>query len=362
MGVSIPSQCHLDKQRLLQLSDELKGEQRKLAADKKEMSAQKQLLQCELKDIQRRTEEQGQLAERRQFEQRIGRLQQELLEAQAKGSKLKEVCHAQAQRLKASEHGKTMREYQLKTVRTQLSEMEAVHVKRQVEGDRVQQLVAANQQKAREFAACSQDKDARLLLADERYNAARLESDALQKHNAGLVEQLLAISKNAKQTVARLEKRARAYAEHEEQCEEFVGSLMEHCRGSSSHDVMRPPPLSELKCFAQRSSALLGWLDRHENKMAQKLVLCDEALTAWQRKWERPEQEHEDVRTQSNAQQAQMQRLEHELITASTNHECCEAKAKASTNHQVAADRGCREAAAAGAREAAVAGAGGEDG
>ncbi len=99
-------------------------------------------------------------------------------------------------------------------------------------------------------------------------------------------------------------------------------NLKEHCHGSS-HDAMRPPPLSELRCCAQKSSALLCWLDGHENKMAQKLVLCNEALTAWQRKWTHAEQEHEDVRTQSHAQQAQMQRLEHKLIAASTKHECC---------------------------------------
>ena len=81
-----------------------------------------------------------------------------------------------------------MHEFQLKTMRTQLSEMKAVRVKRLAEGDRVQQLVAANAQKAREFAACAQDKDARLLLSDERYNADRLESDALQTQNLGLME------------------------------------------------------------------------------------------------------------------------------------------------------------------------------
>lgn len=332
-----PSSIGVHKERLLEFAEVLNVQSVKLSEDRKQFAKQEEalkeqrlILQNELKDIQRRTDQfeammkdqKSKIDDKKSYESRIGKLQQNLISTRIEMTKYKESCHHQTKRLKALEHGKSMMEFQLKTALNQLSEMKAAKIKRGASIQKVTEMVNSNHRKELEYVAALEEKTTKLVVTEEKYSEVKVENDALKAQNTDLikqVDQLLGLSNSAKEKMDSLQRDARDGEDQRHQLDEFMLSLFDHCY--RCNDDVKPPPMNELRCFAQKSSAILSWLERHENKVSERAVLHEEALNQWQRRSERAENEAEDLRTRTNSLKEHSTKLEHDLILLSSNEE-----------------------------------------
>jgi len=184
-------------------------------------------------------------------------------------------------------------------------------------------LIQSSHQKEIEYVAEIEEKTTKLAMTEELYNNVKLENDKLNEQNMDLtkqIDELLNISKDRKKEIKSLQSVCGDNQDHDKQCNEFMLSLFDHCY-RSNNDQIKPPPINELRCFAQKTNAILSWLERHENKMNEKLLLQNEAITQSANRCNKFENESQELRTLTNSQKEHITKLEHDLILLSSNEE-----------------------------------------